>query len=57
MAVGLDRVRPTLTQISFDLQKDLIVVEQPIQLGQLGLKAQLQRGDQGKQVDWCCSIS
>jgi len=33
------------------LLKDHVVFEQPIQFGQLRLKAQLQRGHQGEQVD------
>jgi hypothetical protein len=42
---------PTSAQIGFDLAQDLIVFEQPIQFGQPGFEAQLQRGYQREQVD------
>jgi hypothetical protein len=54
---GLRRARPTSAQIGFDLLKDLIVVEQLIQFGQLGLEAQLERRHQRKQVDRHGSVS
>jgi hypothetical protein len=37
--------------------KDLVVFEQPIELGQLGLEPQLKRGDQREQVDWRRPVS
>jgi hypothetical protein len=39
------------SQVRFDVLKRLVVFEQPIELRQLRLKAQLQRGDQGEQID------
>jgi hypothetical protein len=49
---GRPRLRST-----FDVFKQLIVLKQPIELGQLGFEAQLQRGYQREQVDRRHSIS
>ena len=48
---------PPSAQIGFDLLKDLIVFEEPIQFGQLGFEPQFERGYQGEQVDWLRPIS
>ena len=48
---GLCAVRSAAAEIGFDLLEDLIVFEQPIEFGQLGFEAQLQRGYQREQVD------
>ena len=48
---------PTSAQIGFDLLEDLVVLEQPIQFGQLRFKVQLQRWHQRKQVDWRGPVS
>jgi len=50
-------VRSTTTQITFDVLKQLVIFEQPIEFGQLGLEPQLQRGHQREQVDGCGPIS
>ena len=54
---GFGRMWPTSAQISLDLLEDLVVFEQLVQFGQLGFEAQLERGDQGEQVDWLGPIS
>jgi hypothetical protein len=48
---GLGRVWSPLAQISFDVLKDLVIFEQPIEFCQLGLEPQLKRGYQRVQVD------
>ena len=48
---------PTSAQIGFDLLEDLVVFEQPIQLGQLRFEVQLKRWHQRKQVDWRGPVS
>jgi len=47
----------TSTQISFDVLKQLVIVEQPIEFRQLRFEAQLQRGHQRERVDWRGPIS
>jgi hypothetical protein len=44
-------MRSAATQVGFDVLKELIVFEQPIQFGHLGFEAQLKRGYQREQID------
>jgi hypothetical protein len=50
-------VRSTAAQIGLDLSKDLVVLQQPIEFGQLRLEAQLQHGHKREQVDGRGAIS
>jgi hypothetical protein len=50
-------VWPTAAQVGFHLAEDLVVFEQSIELSQLRLEAQLERGNQREQVDRRRSIS
>src|SRR5262249_24528700 len=54
---GLGRVRSAPTQVGFDVLKQVVILEQAIEFGQLRLKTQRQGGYQCEQVDWRRSIS